>query len=93
MQLDARFVIDGYNILSIQVPSLEHKENYYYQPTSRLHIFDVATLSYHTDDTCMEILEDSLETVLRHLYCPLHVAIYKSDDYHIIYCQVKLGIC
>lgn len=54
-----RFTIDNNTYFEVLVPEFPGKDNYYYQPTEKLHIYDIITIIYCTNDTRIKLFEDA----------------------------------
>ncbi len=66
-----RFIIDNNTYFEVLVPELPDKDNYYYQPTEKLHVFDIVTLVYCNNNIKTEFLQDAAAEILGSLHCVL----------------------
>jgi hypothetical protein len=63
MILLSHFTIDNNCYLDMLIPKPPHKENYYYKPTQKLHIFDIASVTYDDASINLMLVEDSVELI------------------------------
>ena len=57
------FVLDKDKKITIQIPDLPNKVNYYYEPTEKIHKFDEGTVSFVDKDFNIETTTNSLDAV------------------------------
>ncbi len=55
-----RFTINDNAYIDILVPEFPHKDNYYYPPTERLHIYDIVTIIYCNSGIETTLFEDAV---------------------------------
>ncbi len=72
-----RFIIDNNTYFEVLVPELPDKDNYYYQPTEKLHVFDIVTLVYCNNNIKTEFLQDAAAEILGSLHCVLSKVLLK----------------
>lgn len=61
-----RFIITKDNFFELLIP--QNKDNYYYQPTDKLHKFDIVTLIYQSNHGKIIILNDALGLIVSVLH-------------------------
>lgn len=69
------FILNSQKKISITVPDLPEKINYYRKPTNELHKFDVVTVLFITDGHRIQLIEESLDFIVGSLYSVLIKAI------------------
>jgi hypothetical protein len=72
------FVLDKEKRISITVPDVASKFNYYYEPTEKLHQFDEATVTFISKAKSKEIYEDMIDEILFRFYGTLNRVLYNK---------------
>ncbi len=59
-----RFTMDNNCYFDVLIPEFPDKDNYFYQPTEKLHMFDLVTLIYRNNEKKWVIQEDNVEEII-----------------------------
>lgn len=68
------FVLDKDKKITIQIPDLPNKVNYYYEPTEKIHKFDEGTVSFVDKDFNIELKKE----ILNEIVCPFYALLKKA---------------
>jgi hypothetical protein len=70
-----RFIIDNNTYFEVLVPELPDKDNYFCEPTEKLHVFDIVTVVYCGNSIKTELLEDEAAEIIGIPRCVLTEAL------------------
>ena len=74
------FILSSDEILTIEIPDVSMKYNYYYEPTEKLHKFDEVTVFFSTKGNQVEIYKDILDDFITPFHRFLEKAIAHDLD-------------
>jgi hypothetical protein len=59
-----RFIIDNNTYFEVLVPELPDKDNYFCEPTEKLHVFDIVSVVYCNNNIKTELLQDDAAYII-----------------------------
>ena len=59
-----QFIIDNNTYFKVLVPEFPDKDNYFCEPTEKLHVFDIVTVVYCNNNIKIELLQDDAAYII-----------------------------